>query len=123
MMVAVIALVACVSVCAPREQSVRPGINDPYENANVNEWVERFEGESREIYRQRESIVAALGLKSGQAVADIGAGTGLFVPLLSEAVGPTGHVYAVDIVPEFVRHIEQRAKERGLTNVSSVLCD
>jgi ubiquinone/menaquinone biosynthesis C-methylase UbiE len=55
-------------------------------------------------------------------VADIGAGTGLFAPLLSKAVGPDGTVYAVDIVKDFLAHIERRAAEAGLRNVRTVLC-
>ena len=110
-----------VTTPAEREKSVRPGVNAPYENPNVAEWEARFETESREIFRERERIVADLGLKPGMAVADIGAGTGFFTLLFAQAVGPTGVVYAVDIVPEFVQHIEQRARDAGLTNVRTVL--
>jgi predicted methyltransferase len=105
-----------------RGPSAAPGINDPYQNTDVGVWEERFETESREIYRERERIVALLNLESGEAVADIGAGTGLFTEPFSRAVGPAGRVYAVDIMPEFVRHIESRARSRGLTNVEAVLC-
>ena len=55
-------------------------------------------------------------------MADIGAGTGLFTPLFAEAVGDAGHVFAVDIVPEFLTHIDRRVDEHGLTNVETVLC-
>lgn len=114
-------LVGCQSA-APHEKSVRPGINDPYRAPKVAEWVQRFETESREIYRERARLVADLRLARGAGLADVGAGTGLFTPLLSDAVGPDGRVYAIDIVPEFIRHIETRAREAGLTNVSPVLC-
>lgn len=114
-------LLGCQSA-APHEKSVKPGINDPYRSPRVEEWVQRFETESREIFRERARIVADLRLPRGAAVADIGAGTGLFTPLLADAVGPDGHVYAVDIVPEFIRHIETRARQAGLKNVSPVLC-
>ena len=53
----------------------------------VDRWTKRFEGESREVYRARVEIVKALGLRPGQVVADVGAGTGLFVKYLAEAVG------------------------------------
>jgi ubiquinone/menaquinone biosynthesis C-methylase UbiE len=56
-------------------------------------------------------------------VADIGAGTGLFSRLFGEAVGEKGKVYAVDIAPEFVRHIEKTSHESGLKNVVGVVCD
>ncbi|RME36159.1 MAG: methyltransferase domain-containing protein [Planctomycetota bacterium] len=119
-------LAAGCATTAPRvrhERSVKPGINDPYKNPVVDEWVARFESESREIFKHRRRILKAAGIRRGQTVADIGAGTGLFVPLLSEAVGPEGKVLAVDIVPKFLAYIDKRAEQAGLTNVQTVLCD
>lgn len=104
---------------AQREQSVRPGVNDPYKNANVAEWTQRFESESREIYASRGEILQALGVRQGMDVADIGAGTGLFTLPLARDAAP-GRVYAVDIVPEFLAHIEQRAAGQGIRNVQTV---
>jgi len=52
-------------------------------------------------------------------VADIGAGTGLFTLLFARAVGPTGHVTAVDISPTFVANIQRRALNEKLGNVST----
>ena len=57
------------------------------------------------------------------AVADVGAGTGLFTHLFTKSVGPDGRVYAVDISDEFVDHIEKAAKRNGATNVTGVVCD
>jgi tRNA A58 N-methylase Trm61 len=113
-----------VAAPAPGETSVRPGINTEYLKPDlpVEQWVERFEREGREIYTKRHEIVAAARLKPGQEVADIGAGTGLFTPLLAEVVGKRGKVFAVDIVPAFLKHIEQRAAAAGLKNVQTVLC-
>jgi ubiquinone/menaquinone biosynthesis C-methylase UbiE len=118
------ALLACSCRTAPQppEQSVRPGVNDPYRRADVGAWVERFERQGREIYDRRREIVAACRIGPGWAVADVGAGTGLFVDLLAGAVGPQGTVYAVDIVPEFIEHIEARALDAGLENVRTILC-
>jgi len=106
-----------------REESVHPGINDHYQDPDVEEWVARFERESREIAVSRDEIVAMLGLRPGMDVADIGAGTGLFTEPLARAVFPGGKVYAVDIVPEFVAHIDERAKAADLSNVETVLCE
>ena len=110
---------------SPRsEQSVKPGINAEYlkPDLDVAQWVERFEREGREIYDQREAIVAAARIKPGAVVADIGAGTGLFTPYFSRAAGPKGKVYAVDIVPAFLDRIKKRAASEGLINVLAVLC-
>ena len=55
--------------------------------ANVEQFVQRFENESRDIYVKRQDIVRAVGLRPGDAVADIGAGTGLFTLLFAKQVG------------------------------------
>lgn len=106
------------------EASVKPGINAEYLKPDLDpaQWVERFEREGREIYDHREAIAAAVRIKPGAVVADIGAGTGLFTPLFSRAAGPSGLVYSVDIVPAFLERIQERAKAEGLTNVRTVLC-
>ncbi len=105
------------------EQSVRPGINASYESPDVEIWVERFESESREIAQHRYRIVESAGVAPGMVVADVGSGTGLFTPVLSEAVGERGMVLAVDIVPEFLELTRKRARKQGLKNVQTVLCD
>jgi SAM-dependent methyltransferase len=106
------------------EASVKPGINKPFldPELKVDEWLARFEVESREIYAGREEILQSLGLREGMAVADIGAGTGLFTLLMSQRVGPQGWVYAVEISPRFAQHLGQLAVKNKLTNVSPVLC-
>ncbi len=106
------------------EPSAKPGVNAEYlkPDLSVTQWVERFEREGREIYDHRAAIVAAAHIKPGMVVADIGAGTGLFTPAFSRAVGPRGKVYAVDIVPAFLDRIKERAASEGLANVQTVLC-
>ncbi len=106
-----------------RGQSVKPGINDSYKDPDVDQWIARFESESREIFKHRQRIVAVLGIKSGMVLGDIGAGTGLFTPLFSEAVGAGGKVVAVDIVPEFLQLIRTRARQQNHRNVQTVLCE
>lgn len=108
----------------PAETSVKPGINADYLNPdlNVTNWVERFEREGREIFEQRQAILTAARVRPGSAVADVGCGTGLFTTMLASATGPSGTVYAVDIVPKFLSLVRQRAAAEGLGNVRTVLC-
>src|SRR5215467_9749024 len=96
---------------AAQEKSVRPGINKPFENPDLKEFIPKFEGESREIAAHAGDIVAACKLKPGMVVADVGAGTGLFTRKFAAAVGDQGKVYAVDIAPAFLRHIEKSCQE------------
>src|SRR5262249_29590610 len=85
----------------PSRSTADPKINEPFRKPNVKEFIKKFESDSRENFAQRHEIVAALELKPGMAVADVGAGTGLFTRLFAEKVGPTGKVYAVDIARSF----------------------
>jgi acetyl esterase/lipase/protein-L-isoaspartate O-methyltransferase len=105
-----------------QDKSVRPGINDPFKDPNVKDFLDKFERESREIYSQRNQIVIACQLKPGMAVADVGAGTGLFTRLFAPVVGNKGRVYAVDIAPKFLDHIKKTCEEQKIKNVVSVLC-
>lgn len=93
------------------------------EDHDVDDFVSRFESEDREVAWARDEIVAALGIRPGEVVADVGAGTGLFLPALCEAVGPEGEVVAVEISPGFVAHLDARIADEGLGNARTVQCD
>jgi SAM-dependent methyltransferase len=118
-----LALLAFLTTLADaQDKSVRPGINDPFKDPDLDKFLKSFEGESREIFAQRKKIVAACELKPGLVVADVGAGTGLFTRLFAREVGPKGKVYAVEIAPKFLEHVRTTCKKAGLTNVETVLC-
>jgi ubiquinone/menaquinone biosynthesis C-methylase UbiE len=117
-----LAIVLFVGLAAAQDKSVRPGINKPFENPDVPDYIGKFETESREIFAQRKEIVAACNLKEGMTAADIGAGTGLFTRLFAKQVGPKGKVYAVDIARRFIEHIEKTCKDADIKNVVGVVC-
>ena len=73
----------------PKTASVRPGINDNFLRADlkIDEWLGRFEIESREVFAAREEVLSAMGIERGMHVADIGAGTGFYTRMFSQAVG------------------------------------
>lgn len=119
-------VIAPISLCIlafAQENSVAPGINDNFQNPDVEKYIERFEGESRSIFAHRHDIVRAMQLKPGMVVGDIGAGTGFFSLLLSDAVGPDGRVYAVDIAKNFIDHIKKISEEHGKSNIEAIVCD
>ena len=105
-----------------QEQSVRPGINDTFRDPDPKQFTERFEIESREVFAKRNEILAAIGLKPTDTIADIGAGTGLFTRLFASNLGPEGRVIAVDIAQKFLDHIELTCRGQGLRNVETLLC-
>ena len=110
---------------AAKPKSVKPGVNDGFldPNLNVQEWVERFEVESREVFHARREIMRQLDLKPGQRIADVGAGTGFFTLLMAEAVGENGWVFAIDISPRFVEHLAKLFDQRSVSNVTTVMGD
>ena len=71
--------------------------------------------QSRDIARGRDALLAALARHTtfnGTVVADIGAGTGLFMSPLVEAVGESGKVYEVELSPQFCEHLTATAKRK-----------
>ncbi len=106
------------------QSAISPDLNrdflDP--SLDVDSWISRFEVESREVFVGRLEILKQCGIQPGFKVADVGAGTGLFTRLIANEVNSDGHVFAVEISPAFLLHINRMAKELGLQNVTSVLC-
>jgi predicted methyltransferase len=102
-------------------RAVGPDINAYYHGADHDRWRRVFESPGREVFDRRFQIVAALGLKPGMDVADIGAGTGLYTLLFARAVRPDGQVYAVDISQSFVDGIMARAAEVNADNIVPVV--
>lgn len=89
--------------------------------ADVDYWQPVFEDPAREKWQKPAEVVDALRLRSGMCVADLGAGTGYFLPYLSKAVGEKGCVLALDPEPNLVVHVRARAEEAGWRNVTPVL--
>jgi len=80
-------------------------------------WLDRPEREKEE---QPAKLFDALKLKPGEVVADVGAGSGYLTFRIAERVKPTGKVFAVDIQPEMLALIRDRARQRNVTNVEPV---
>ena len=79
-----------------------------------------YSGLDRDEWQQPERVVAALELRPGARVADVGAGGGYFTFRLADAVGPTGLVYAVDVDPDMLDYLRERAADEKRANVRVV---
>jgi SAM-dependent methyltransferase len=80
-----------------------------------------FEDPKRDEKLQINRVMDVLRIREGSAVADIGAGSGWFTVRAARRVGATGEVFAVEINPEYVAHVERRAKAENLPQVRAVL--
>src|SRR6185295_3437187 len=80
-----------------------------------------FEDSGRAEKLQINRVMDILQIKQGSNVADIGAGSGWFTTRAARRVGATGKVFAVEINPEFLKYIRDRAVDEKLTNIQTVL--
>lgn len=84
-------------------------------------YIAALDDPRRDAYQKPADVIEALGLKPGDLVADIGAGSGYFTVRLAPKVAPGGRVYAVDVNPDMVRHVNARIRDAHLDNVSTIL--
>ena len=88
--------------------------------SDADKWSQVFDDPQRDAWQKPHEVIQALALKVADAlVADIGAGTGYFSVRLAHSV-PQGRVYTVDTEPDMVKHLAERAKRDGLTNLTPV---
>ena len=86
---------------------------------DADKWSEVFDDPKRDAWQKPHEVIQALALRPDATVADIGAGTGYFSVRLARML-PKGRVYAVDLEPDMVRHLEARAKREDLANLVAV---
>lgn len=86
-----------------------------------NPKAELFNKKASDPKNEPDEVLNALGLQSGQVVADIGSGGGYFTLRFAETVGIEGQVFAVDTNLDFLEFVKKNAKEKGLTNIETVL--
>src|SRR5271169_4543713 len=77
--------------------------------------------ESRDRAGEAERVMSLLGVTGGLAVADIGAGSGYYTVRSARRVGPTGHVFAEDVVPEYLERLTRRVASEGLADSVTVV--
>jgi len=88
---------------------------------DVEYWSSVFDDPERDEWQKPKALMAALQLRPGATVADLGAGTGYFSRHLAAAVGPDGTVLAIEVEPTLVTHLRERAQREHTANVVPVL--
>ncbi len=112
-------LLAALAACKPASDGVTfPKADRPVSPIISSRWSDE---QSRDQVNEGSKIMDLAGVKTGDTVADIGAGEGYYTVRLSARVGKTGRVVAQDIVPEVRDALAERVNREGLQNVSVVL--
>jgi len=84
-------------------------------------YIAMLEDPKRDEYQKPHEVLQALKLKEGEVIADIGAGSGYFTFRLARHVGESGRVYAVDISPDMIVHLNRSVRALGCKNVVTIL--
>jgi len=86
---------------------------------DAEKWSHVFDDPERDAWQKPHEVIQALALAPDAVVADVGAGTGYFAVRLATML-PRGKVYAVDVEPDMVKHLAERAKRDGKPNLHAV---
>jgi 2-polyprenyl-3-methyl-5-hydroxy-6-metoxy-1,4-benzoquinol methylase len=87
----------------------------------AGDWALTLESGRRMEALEIDEVVAQIGLRPGELVADIGAGTGIFSVPLARAVRPGGRVLSVEVDAGFLPLIGAKARQASLDNITPVL--
>jgi ubiquinone/menaquinone biosynthesis C-methylase UbiE len=84
-------------------------------------YIAMLDDPERDAYQKPHEVLMALNLKQGEVIADIGSGSGYFSLRLGHHVGDSGRIYAVDVSPEMVMHLNRRIRDMDVKNVVTML--
>ena len=125
---AVIVSVAASAQTVPTGQGTQasprkpPTMEDVHKlHADPKAYIAALDDPARDEYQKPHDVIMALGLKGGERIADIGAGSGYFTMRFARHVGDTGRVYAIDVSPDMIVHLNQQVRAAGVDNVRTLL--
>jgi arsenite methyltransferase len=84
-------------------------------------YIAMLDDPARDAYQKPHEVITALKLKKGEVIADIGAGSGYFSFRLAHHTGDAGRVYAVDVNPDMIVHLNRRIRDLQSKNVVTIL--
>jgi SAM-dependent methyltransferase len=108
------------SMAADNPHQHSGGFHHSFSQAEV--WAKEFDDPSRDAWQKPDQVLDALTLDRKALVADIGAGTGYFSVRLAKRV-TEGKVFAIDVEPDMLRYLSERARREHLNNVIPVVAN
>ena len=112
--IAIVAATVLLAKVANAQQHNVPSAHHAF--SDVAQQVKWLEDPERDKWQKPDEVVAALGLKPGETIVDIGAGSGYFTRRFAKAVAPDGKAIGLDIEPGLVDYMNSQAKKLGLAN-------
>jgi arsenite methyltransferase len=125
-MKAIISLLAMLALplSAPAQDAVKRYHQQMHQlHRDSRAYIGMLDDPKRDAYQKPHEVLTALAIEPGEVIADIGAGSGYFTFRLAHHVGDKGRVYAVDISPDMIRHLNRRIRELKAMNVTAILAD
>jgi SAM-dependent methyltransferase len=114
-------LLCILAGCAPKREPQPTPANTPHHHfEDAKRWSRVFDDPKRDAWQKPDLVIGELALRPTDVVADLGCGTGYFTTRLARVVRE-GRVLAVDIEPDMIEHVKERAKKDAITNVVPVL--
>jgi predicted methyltransferase len=89
--------------------------------SDAERFAASFDDPARDAWQHPGEVLDQMRIPPGSIVVDLGAGTGYFSAPLSQRVGPSGKVLALDIEPKMIEFLARRAQQQNLSNVQPVL--
>lgn len=89
---------------------------------DLERWIQKFDDPKRDVWQKPNEVIKALNIGANDKVVDIGAGTGYFSLRIAKAY-PTAKVYAADVEPNMVTHLEKQAKSLSVPNHIAIKVD
>lgn len=109
-------LLVC-TLASAQQKSMPPRTQD----RPLQDRIQTMERAQRDEWQKPDEVVKALNLKSGDVVADVGAGSGYFTRRIAKVVAPEGKVYAVDVAADILSYLKERADREGLRNIVTIV--
>jgi ubiquinone/menaquinone biosynthesis C-methylase UbiE len=103
----------------PVQHKTREEIDKMHQDSKA--YISMLENPERDAEQKPDEVIKVLGIKEGETIADVGAGSGYFAFRFSHHVGESGRVYAVDINNEMILFMNRRIRDLKLKNVVTVL--
>lgn len=117
----IVLLVAAASVLSQPAVAQAPGEHVHRLHDDPAAYIKALEDPERDKYQKPHEVIEALAIKPGDVIADIGSGSGYFTLRMAQHVGEEGHVYGVDVNADMVRHLNERIRDGGVRNASTIL--